>query len=256
MKNIKTIAWIVIILCVIVLTAMLATGVLEINLNPKSPTTLSKDKQTEENNKDSSTKTNEEEIYSTIIEEYKSAMNDKEYNNNSNNEEKYPNINNNIMHFYHNQEEATAKENMSFKYTYYDINKDNKNELIVTNNNTDLNNIIIEIYTYNGTKPIRFLENDCLGERCSAEIYENGIIYFYGSSGAKLHGLDFYKIASNGYSKESLGSYEVEYDENNKAKISIEKKETNFTSDEEVIKNVVGESNQLDLSKLSWTEIK
>ena len=207
-------------------------------------------------NKDKSDENDEEiedsdkldnERYTAIIEEYRKAMNDIGYNDGVDVEKIYPNINEHMMHYYHGG-------SASFSYVFYDVNKDEKNEMIVG----DGSNGIYEMYTYDGSKAIKFYNQSCLGDRCNSSIYDNGIIYFYGSGGAMIHGLDFYKIASDGYSKETYKSYSVEYDSNKNVTITDNntKSVTNYKTDEEVISSVVGNSEKVDLSKLNWVEIK
>lgn len=208
-----------------------------------------------ENKDDEQSETNEDnaqldnERYASIIEEYKNAMNDTGYNDSMDVEKNYPNINEHMMHYYH----AYGKK-VIFKYVFYDINNDKKNEMIVG----DGSNGIYEMYTYDGSKAIKFYNQSCLGERCNSSIYDNGIVYFYGAGGASVHGLDFYKIGSDGYSKETYKSYSVEYDSNRNVTITDNntKSVTNYKTDEEVISNVVGNSKKVDLSKLNWIEIK
>ena len=207
-------------------------------------------------NKDKSDENDEEiedsdkldnERYTAIIEEYRKAMNDTGYNDGVDVEKIYPNINEHMMHYYHGG-------SASFSYVFYDVNKDEKNEMIVG----DGSNGIYEMYTYDGSKAIKFYNQSCLGDRCNSSIYDNGIIYFYGSGGAMIHGLDFYKIASDGYSKETYKSYSVEYDSNKNVTITDNntKAKIDYKTDEEVISSVVGNSKKVDLSKLNWVEIK
>lgn len=196
----------------------------------------------------------EDQKYSIIIEEYRNAMKDNEYDFTS---DKYPNINNNMMHYYHNNLKESSQRTMSFNYTYYDINKDGKKELIVVTNTDSKSYNIAEIYTYDGTKPVKFISESCLGERCTADVYDNGIIYFYGAGGAMMHGLSFYKIDTNGYDKNIFRDYVVEIDNNKNVIItdSITKVKTDFTSDDQVISSVMGTANRVDLSKLEWKDI-
>ena len=93
-----------------------------------------------------------------------------------------------------------------------------------------------------------------MGERCSAEIYDSGIIYFYGAGGARYHGVEFYKIASDGYTKETISTYGVEYDENGNVTILNNNNKTDFKTEEELINSVKKDANTIDLSKLSWIE--
>ena len=185
------------------------------------------------------------EHYASIIEEYKSAMSDESFSSGSN---KYPNVSGTMMNYYH------TYKNISFMYAFNDINNDGKNEMII-GNGTDA---IFEMYTYDGTKACRFFDSNCLGDRCGASIYDNGVIYFNGSGGASVQGYTFYKIGSDGYSKDTIKSYTAEYGESGNVTITddLTKTVTNFKKVEDIISSVVGNANKVNLSKLSWTEIK
>ena len=190
--------------------------------------------------------------YLKIIEEYKTAMNDQNFDLAA--ETEYLNINRRTIHDYHNYKNGYYEGEMTVKYAYYDINKDNKDELIIIESNSTKQYNIAEIYTNNNKK---FISDTCLGERCYVDIYDDGTIFFYGSVGVFEHGLTFYKIASDGHSKEEIESYSVKIDENRNITITNKDKNiTNFKSDEEAIKNITKTSNKVDLSKLNWIEIK
>ena len=244
-----------IIIMLAVVCVLLSTNIIGFSSKSNSNNTQTGNKEdndyaTEQEDKDSV----EDQKYSIIIEEYRNAMKDNEYDFTS---DKYPNINNNMMHYYHNNLKESSHGTMSFNYTYYDINKDGKKELIVVTNTDSKSYNIAEIYTYDGTKPVKFISESCLGERCTADVYDNGIIYFYGAGGAMMHGLSFYKIDSNGYDKNTFKDYVVEIDNNKNVIITdgITKTKTDFTSDDQVISSVVGSANKVDLSKLEWKEI-
>ena len=147
---------------------------------------------------------------------------------------------------------------MAIDYTYYDINKDGTNELIIVTNTLSDKYNIGEIYTYDGSKANMFINDDCLGERCRVAIYDNGIVYFYAFGGAKYYDLYFYSIGSDGYSREIISTYMVEIDENDNFIItdSNTKSKTDYSSDEEVISSVINGAKQVDLDKLEWNEIK
>ena len=248
-----------VVVCLIVVIGLLVTGVINFKVDTSSKKeesgTVIKDdtaKNTDEN------KVSEDEKYSAIIEEYKSAMNDENYQENM---EKYPNINAIMMNYYHNFKKGYYDGEMSFNYTYYDINKDGNNELVVvTNSPTKESDNIADIYTYDGNKANMFIHEGCLGERCSAAIYDNGIIYFEGSGGAAVHGYTIYKIGADGYSKETVKDYTVEYtDLDGKSFIvtnDITNQIENFLSIDELESSLIGSANKVDLSKLDWEEIK
>ena len=245
-----TITLIFIILVLSVLLVLSLTG--EISIQPKQINSKTKTNNTNTNTEIPIKKDTEK--YSIIIDEYKKAINDNDFN--ETDDTKYPNINSTMVHNYHNYQKGSSEGVMTFNYVYYDINKDNNNELIVFANETSKNNNIVEIYTYDGEKAKKFIDDSCLGERCSAKIYNNGIIYFYGAGGALIHGLEFYKIGNDGYSKENIASFSVETDENNNVTIKTNNKLTDFKTDDEVIKSIVKDSDELNISNLEWKAIE
>lgn len=245
-----------IIIMLVIVIALFATDTISFNNNSNDSESTTNDElinEQTENNSSSSELDNER--YTSIIEEYRTAMNDDNYYDNMN---KYSNINNIIVMYYHNHKKGYGEGVFLLKYTYYDINKDGKNEMIVISSSEGYEYNIAEIYIYDGSNSSPFVNEGCLGERCSAEIYNNGIIYFYGSGGAMIHGLHFYKIGNDGYSKDTFKSFSVEYDSNRNVTITdnLMKEKTNYKNDEEVISSVVGSARKVDLSKLSWIEIK
>ena len=241
-----------IIVMLVIIIGLFATDTISFSSKVNShdrKTTNNEDNINEEDKENDDSDNLDNEKYASIIEEYKKAVNDKDFNSNMETEKTYPNINDRIIHL-----QYLSSSVPRIYYVFYDVNKDDNNEMIVG----DSSNGIYEMYTYDGAKAIRFYNESCLGERCSSSIYDNGIIYFYGSGGANIHGLDFYKIGSDGYSKDTFKSYEVEYDSNGNVTITDNntKSVTNFKKDEEVISSVVGSSKKIDLSKLGWIEIK
>ena len=199
--------------------------------------------------KDSSKASENETKYNSIIEEYKKAMEDENFENDTTYETKYPNINYTMMHYYHTYNSVT------FNYLYYDINKDNKDELIIGNGNS-----IIAIHAYNGTSSISLFENRCLGDRCQVELWDNGIMFFEGSGGAAYHSYEFYKLGNDGYSKETIKKYYVEYKDNEVKTFTVTDRDTNeivdFKSTDDIVASIKGNAKDVDLSKLNWIEIK
>lgn len=236
-----------IIICLVLFICLGISGVISVGVKNKNKSTEITDNKKDDNNVSAN-----DDRYAYIIEEYRSAMNDVDFNN-VNIDNKYPNINSTVMHLYHNYNTDT----MTLNYVYYDINKDGNDELIVFSNSSSKNNNLAEIYTYDGNKANKFINDICLGEKCIAKIYDNGIIYYYGAGGALFHELVFYKIGNDGYSKKVVKNYSVEYSDNNVAVTdSATKTKTDYTTDEDVILNVVGNAKEIDLSILEWKEIK
>ena len=93
-------------------------------------------------------------------------------------------------------------------YSLYDIDKNGVDELIISDKNDGAGNIY-DIFTYaNGD--IYSLHNELYGsyssyggswgERSKISLYKNGVIGIYGSGGANVHEIDFYRIGTDGYS--------------------------------------------------------
>lgn len=184
-KNVIIGLLVVIIIILIGLVILFATGTISFNSNLENT-----NNQTSKNNDLNENITNNESndnqilesnknIYSDIIDEYKQVILEG-YKENTN--YKYININ---------EYDVNASSNL--KYSFYDINKDGKDEMLI-------NNSIIDIFSYDGTNIIRlFKENaNCLAYgRCSMELYEDGTIYMRGSSGASSSHISFYTINKN-----------------------------------------------------------
>lgn len=251
---------ITIIVILIIFIGLLLTGVVDINIDNDKINNSSSNNEISNNNGDNNIDSNnnnkntisDDVKYSSIIDEYKRAMNDSNYFNNM---EKYTNINTIVVANYFNYLKGNFSGTMTINYLYYDINKDGNNELVVFSNSDSRNNNIAEIYTYDGNKANMFIKEGCLGERCIAHIYDNGIIYFYGAGGAAIHGLDFYKIGNDGYSKDIVKTFGVEIKDGIHS-IESDGVKTNFKSDEEAINSVVNGASVVDLSKLQFKEIK
>ena len=194
--------------------------------------------------------------YSRILEEYKTSMNTEDFDFTN---EAYKNINANIVHLYQNHSKGLYEGNMIISYAYYDINKDNNDELIISFSNDNDKNKIAEIYTNDSTNIYRFFNEICLGERCSAEIWENGIIQFEGSAGVKNHSYNYSKIASNGYTREIIKEYEIEYSDNYPSSFTItndKNEKENYNSIEEFLEAQKENTTAVDLTQLNWNEIK
>ena len=162
--------------------------------------------------------TNDEE-YEGIINEYEEAMKDKEIANEIV-EDKYKNVNSTIIHYYH-----ANNSGIKLYYAYYDINNDNKDELLILDKSDVANSkySIIGVFAYNGEKPVKLIDSNTLGDRSNLEIFSNGVMYLRGSGGASSGILEFYTIEADGY-KAKVNTYYYQYDDSGKV---------SFYSDEE-----------------------
>lgn len=237
----------------VVVMVLMLTGVIDVKINKNNDISTKNEEKINNTNKNDDMNKDDEK-YASIIDEYRRAMNDSDYD--YTDENKYPFVNSTVLHHYHNYKNGNYEGSMTLNYVYYDINKDGNLELIVATNHNSKEYNIAEIYTYDGSKANAFFKSVCLGERCNAHIYENGIIYFYGASGAAVHGLTFYKIGSDGYSRETVKDFGVEINDDGVYNIESDGVKTEFKSDDEAINSVVGDTKKVDLFILKWIEIK
>ena len=186
----------------------------------------------------------DDEKYSSIIDEYRKVIGDTEKN-----IDNYSHVNKTIVHYYF------SYNKVKFNYAFYDIDNNGSKELLISDNGYDGTHRLVDLYSYDGNNAIKLFTDICLGDRCSVNLYDSGIMFFYGSGGASRHSLEFYKLGSNGYNKESIASYGVEIDDNNNVTVMEGNTKTNYTSDDDVINHFVGSAKKVDLSSLNWNVI-
>ena len=244
-----------IIVMLLVFVGLFATNTISFNMKDTSTNNQEKENSQESKNEKENNDnkiTESQKIYSEVLEEYKKAIKDE------NNISNYKLINERAMHYYFSQK--GTKDEFNFKYSFFDINKDGIDELII-------NNSIIDIFSYDGNKIIRLFEDNasCLGERCSIDLYDDGTIFFRGSGGASQHYISFYNINKNTSTRNTINSYYLKYEENGNVTIYDEKtydfdKDTgtklNYTSEEELLSENLKNTQKIDLEKLNWEEIK
>ena len=242
-----------IIVILLIVVALFATNIISFNTNETSTNNQAQENTQESEKENNNNETIEnQKIYSKVLEEYKNAIKDET------NISNYKLINERAMHYYFSQK--GTKDEFNFKYSFFDINKDGIDELLI-------NNIFIDIFSYDGNKIIRLFEDNasCLGERCSIDLYDDGTIFFRGSGGASQHYISFYNINKNTSTRNTINSYYLKYEENGNVTIYDEKtydfdKDTgtklNYTSEEELLSENLKNAKKIDLEKLAWNEIK
>ena len=205
------------------------------------------------NNTIEKSKLENEEKYSSIINEYKRAIGDISLKGNSEDiSEKYKNVNELMIHYYHNYNDQ------QFKYTFYDIDNNNVDELIIVskNSNNGYNNII-DIFTHNGTNPVKLIKEN-LGERTNAQVFSNGIIYIKGSGGATSGIMEFGKISSDGRNYATIQEYYYLYDELGNVTFysdAQEKNKLDYTSVEQIEKIHLSGATEVSMNSLALDDI-
>ena len=262
-KNIIIIILLIIIIILSILIFLLITNKLNFNFNNNNNLqTENKIEKNEDNKVDDSTTNDEtntisnDEMYSSVINEYQTVLNNVTTEELASDDfsQKYSNVNERMVGF---------NLNGQFNYTYYDIDKNNTDELIITVNNSG-KHTIIGIFTYDGTKPVKLIDDYSLGDRSIVKIYDNGILYLSGSSGASSGSLTFSKIASDGHTNEIVQKYYYQYDESNNVSYyseldkygnGIESSKFNYTSTEEIESVHLNNSSIVSMDNLTWKNI-
>lgn len=204
-------------------------------------------------NIDGSRLTVNESKYSSIIDEYSRAMKD-EIKDDSEIDERYNTLNVAYISDYHFRNNL----DLLFYYSFYDIDKNGVDELLIGYGDDCSSSsngcVFVDIYSYNNN-PVKLEKVSSVYYRTYLRIYDNGILGVYGSGSAVTGGASFYKIASDGYTEEELGSYSYEFKDEDNVVITDENTNevTNYTSldDIEFIKN----ANDINYNNLNWKKI-
>ena len=181
--------------------------------------------------------------YSSIIEEYRNAINDKD---DVNLKEKYPNVNFNYVY-----------DGNNFYYAFYDMDNNGTDELFIST--SDSHDGFSDIFTYNGSNPVRLSEVSTYYHRIKTKIYDNGIMYVHFAGSSQAGSLNFYKIAGDGYSLENIGSYDyncIDYDYSNISAINLKTSEKmNDSSIDDIVNFHINGANELIIDDFNWKKI-
>lgn len=202
---------IIIISCVIILAivttiaVLFATGKISFNSNNSGKAEENNVKTPDDNNQLEENTNNKK--YALIFEEYKEALNDENFENMIDVDDTYPHINEWIVKEKIRTDKENSEYNFNISYTYYDIDKNGLDELVMfaVYDIDSSKPTIIDIYTYdsNENKPVKVIDDGSLGYRAHADIYNNGIILLQGSSGADNGVVEITKILSDGHNVEN-----------------------------------------------------
>ena len=197
-----------------------------------------------------------ENTYSSIINQYKTAMNDKDVKEEET-YDKYKNLNVGYINDYLFRNTL----NLTFYYSYYDIDNNGIKELLIGYGYEDSNNsgqnAIADVYTSKDNSAIKLQEVSNVHYRINLLIFDNGIMIVHGSGSAVSGEEHFYKIGDDGYSEEKIGSYSYKYSSESSVTITDEttNKETDYTSIEELYNAYVKDANKLTDKDFEWKKI-
>ena len=226
-----------IIVMLLIVVGLFATNTISLNTKEKN----NSNKTT--NNTEEKQTTSDIDIYQEVINQYKEIINsnlsDEEINQDKYNYASYTNCGT----------YQCLKENKWY-YTYYDINKDNHDELLISYE-SDNKHFVTTIYTNDGTN-IKEVAKYWSRNRLYG-IYDNGLIVTNGSGGATVAGYSFQTI-----DKSIDKDYEVNYNNSEIESIIDMKteKKTDYNTVEELLSDNIGNNQKVDLEKLTWNEIK
>lgn len=113
-----------------------------------------------------STSKNDEEIYAPILEKYKKSMDNNELGENSE-------VNKNAIKNY----DEHGKEKNFITYSYYDVDEDGKNELVIAEK--DKPNIPFAVYSYNSNKIIVLYQAESRNDIPRANFYKDRTIWIH-----------------------------------------------------------------------------
>ena len=188
-----------------------------------------------------STSKNDEEIYAPILEKYKKSMDNNELGENSE-----------VNKFAIKNYDEHGKEKNFITYSYYDVDEDGKNELVIAEK--DKPNIPFAVYSYNSNKIIVLYQAESRNDIPRANFYKDRTIWIH----TKEKNYDRYVVYK-------LNDKKNKYDKIHDITISEKEKKdgkyldtisnNQFSSLEDFLKNNKKSSNKLDFSKSDFKSV-
>ncbi len=241
MKGLKTTIIILLILAILGIG-----GYYYINQQNKndSKNVVNNNNQTNETITEEKEEENVEEIYKEIINNYKNAKNEFEQDDTISIEEKYPLVSETLIAHI-----IRYKETTQLSYTYYDIDNNGTKELILGLKESNNTLLPAAVYTHNNNEVKKIYYLDTI-ERGNLEIYDNGILFSTGAGSATTHYYNFYKIANDGISLETLEKIKEEYITDTEVKYyeGETAKELDYNDSNEILKKYINDSKKLELT--------
>ena len=188
-----------------------------------------------------STSKNDEEIYAPILEKYKKSMDNNELGENSE-----------VNKFAIKNYDESGKEKNYITYSYYDVDEDGKNELVIAEK--DKPNSPFAVYSYNSNKIIVLYQAESRNDIPRANFYKDRTIWIH----TKEKDFDRYVVYK-------LNDKKDKYDKIHDITISEKEKKdgkyidtisnNQFTSLEDFLKNNKKSSDKLDFSKSDFKSV-
>ena len=164
---------------------------------------------TDTNTQNTQVELTNEEMYESVVKDYQNALAEYDLENIDADTKIPENLSDTlIMHI-----ARYASEGVSLAHSYYDLDKNGTDELLI-----GANNGLGAIYTYDkeAKTPVALAFQSTM-ERGNMAIYDNGVILMEGAGGAALHYYEFGKIGIDGKSYQVLETIQEEYVDGNEA---------------------------------------
>ncbi len=124
-----------------------------------------------------------------------------------------PNVNPHLVDYYYRWPGS-----MQFLYTYYDIDGNGKDELLLgygdpAGDPEGLYNKYFDVFSTDGTSTYRFFDEDSMGDRTRLTIYTDGTMDVNGSSGAASGRIECWVIGADGFTPTEVAGFSYDANE-------------------------------------------
>ena len=188
-----------------------------------------------------STSKNDEEIYAPILEKYKKSMDNNELGENSE-----------VNKFAIKNYDEHGKEKNFITYSYYDVDEDGKNELVIAEK--DKPNSPFAVYSYNSNKIIVLYQAESRNDIPRANFYKDRTIWIHTKE--KNHDrYVVYKLNDKKDKYDKIHDITISEKEKKDGKYLDTISNNQFSSLEDFLKNNKKSSNKLDFSKSDFKSV-
>ena len=188
-----------------------------------------------------STSKNDEEIYAPILEKYKKSMDNNELGENSE-----------VNKFAIKSYDEHGKEKNYITYSYYDVDEDGKNELVIAEK--DKPNSPFAVYSYNSNKIIVLYQAESRNDIPRATFYKDRTIWIH-TKEINYDRYVVYKLNDKKDKYDKIHDITISEKEKKDGKYLDTISNNQFSSLEDFVKNNKKSSNKLDFSKSDFKSV-
>lgn len=188
-----------------------------------------------------STSKNDEEIYAPILEKYKKSMNNNELGENSE-----------VNKFAIKSYDENGKEKNYITYSYYDVDEDGKNELVIAEK--DKPNSPFAVYSYNSNKIIVLYQAESRNDIPRATFYKDRTIWIH-TKEINYDRYVVYKLNDKKDKYDKIHDITISEKEKKDGKYLDTISNNQFSSLEDFLKNSQQSNDKLDFSKSDYRSV-